>query len=98
MKKSIFFFLFLSACHTPIQENSKLDAFRSCRSTYGLGTREFDNCMKKHELREKQCDLQENKESMRLQGGRDVVRDKETETEPKKAPWKHSLMIPTGVK
>ena len=95
MKKSVIFFLLLSACQSPVQENKKMNAFRSCRSLYEVGTREFENCMKEQEERERKYGIQERKESMYIQGGRDVVREKEAETEPKKTPWKHSLTIPT---
>lgn len=98
MKKSIICFLLLSACHSPVPENTKLNAFRSCRSTYGVGTREFESCMKEQGDRERQHGIQEKKELMYLQGGRDVVRDKKAEIELNKAPCKNQLIIPNWSK
>ena len=95
MKKSVVFFLLLSGCQSSVQENKKLMAFRSCHTLYATGTREFENCMKEQEDRERYNRFQERKDLMNLQGGRDVVRGKQAETEPKKTPWKHSLTIPS---
>jgi hypothetical protein len=93
MKKSIFFFFLLSACQSPVQENKKLTFFRACRS-YGPGTPEFDSCMKEQEANERIRVLQESKEHMILQGGRDAVRDKEAEIDRGRASQGGSLMIP----
>lgn len=98
MKKSIIACLLLSACHAPAQESPKLNAFRSCRSGFGVGTQEFDECMREYERREKQCAIQDDHELVRLQGGRHHVKDRKIEAEPKKAPWQYPIMIPSGIK
>ena len=96
MKKWMVFCLLLSACQAPVQKNGQLTAFNACRS-YGPGTQAFEKCMKEYKEREKWNADQGKRALMYQQGGRDVVKDKESEIDLGRTPPQRSIIFPNGV-